>query len=34
MDVEEDRVTVLFQDAGYRTLHVPTVREHGVLRLV
>jgi ATP-dependent DNA helicase RecQ len=30
MDVEEDRVTVLFDD-GYRTLHLPTVREAEVL---
>lgn len=31
MDVEEDRVTVLFDDVGYRTLHLPTVQEHDVL---
>jgi hypothetical protein len=32
MDVEEDRVTVLFERFGYRTLSVEAVRANGVLR--
>jgi ATP-dependent DNA helicase RecQ len=30
-DVEDDRVTVLFEDAGYRTLSLELVEEHGLL---
>ena len=30
-DVEEDRVTVLFEDVGYRTLSLELVEEHGLL---
>jgi len=30
---EEDRVTVLFDDVGYKTLSVPVVREQGLLAL-
>jgi len=32
MDVTDDTVTVLFADVGYRTLHLPTVREQGLLQ--
>jgi ATP-dependent DNA helicase RecQ len=32
MDVSDDVVTVLFEDVGYRTLHVPTVVEKGLVR--
>jgi ATP-dependent DNA helicase RecQ len=31
MDVDGDQVTVLFADVGYRTLHLPTVLEGGLL---
>jgi ATP-dependent DNA helicase RecQ len=30
-DVESDRVTVLFEDVGYRTLSLHVVEEHGLL---
>ena len=30
-DVEEDRVTVLFEDVGYRTLSLRLVEEQGLL---
>jgi ATP-dependent DNA helicase RecQ len=32
MDVSDDVVTILFEDVGYRTLHVPTLVEKGLLR--
>jgi len=32
MDVEEDRLTVLFTDVGYRTLALAAVEEQGLLR--
>jgi ATP-dependent DNA helicase RecQ len=31
MAVETDRLTVLFDEVGYRTLSLPAVREHDVL---
>jgi ATP-dependent DNA helicase RecQ len=31
MDTDDDVVTVLFEDVGYRTLHLPTVIERGLL---
>jgi ATP-dependent DNA helicase RecQ len=31
MDVEQDRVTVLFDDVGYRTLDLAVVRENSLL---
>jgi ATP-dependent DNA helicase RecQ len=31
MDVDGEQVTVLFSDVGYRTLHLPTVLEGGLL---
>ena len=31
MRLEQDRLVVLFQDVGYRTLSVPAVTEHGLL---
>jgi ATP-dependent DNA helicase RecQ len=31
MDVTDDVVTVLFDDVGYRSLHVPTVLEKDLL---
>ncbi|HEY0700469.1 MAG TPA: RecQ family zinc-binding domain-containing protein, partial [Micromonospora sp.] len=31
MSVEEDRITVLFDDLGYRTLSLPDVRARGLL---
>jgi ATP-dependent DNA helicase RecQ len=31
MDTDDDVVTVLFEDVGYRTLHLPTVLERGLL---
>jgi ATP-dependent DNA helicase RecQ len=31
MDVDGDQVTVLFGDVGYRTLHLPTVLDGGLL---
>ncbi|WP_433271614.1 RecQ family ATP-dependent DNA helicase [Actinosynnema sp. CS-041913] len=31
MSVEQDRVTVLFDDVGYKTLSLPDVREHDLL---
>ena len=31
MDVSDDVVTILFADVGYRTLHVPTVVEKGLV---
>ena len=30
-DVEEDRLTVLFDDVGYRTLSLAVVEEEGLL---
>jgi ATP-dependent DNA helicase RecQ len=33
-DVEEDRMTVLFDDVGYRTLSLAVVEEHGLLERV
>ena len=30
-DIEEDRVTVLFDDAGYKTLSLDLVEERGLL---
>ncbi|MCF6377081.1 RecQ family ATP-dependent DNA helicase [Nocardioides KLBMP 9356] len=30
-DVEDDRITVLFEDAGYKTLSLELVEEHGLL---
>jgi ATP-dependent DNA helicase RecQ len=32
MDVEADRITVLFEDVGYRTLDAAVVAEHGLLK--
>jgi ATP-dependent DNA helicase RecQ len=32
MGVDGEEITVLFDDVGYRTLHVPTVLEHDLLR--
>ncbi len=32
MSVESDRVTVLFDDVGYKTLSLPEVRKHNLLR--
>jgi ATP-dependent DNA helicase RecQ len=32
MDVEPDRITVLFEDVGYRTLDAAVVAEHGLLK--
>jgi ATP-dependent DNA helicase RecQ len=32
MDVEQDRVTVLFDDVGYRTLDLAVVRENDLLK--
>ena len=31
MGYEEDRMTVLFDDVGYKTLSVPVVSAHGLL---
>ena len=31
MDVSADVITVLFEDVGYRTLHLPTVVDNGLL---
>jgi ATP-dependent DNA helicase RecQ len=31
MDVDGEQVTVLFRDVGYRTLHLPTVLDGGLL---
>ena len=31
-DVEDDRITVLFEDVGYRNLSLDVVEEHGLLR--
>ena len=31
MGYEEDRMTVLFDDVGYKTLSVPVVKEHALL---
>jgi ATP-dependent DNA helicase RecQ len=31
MGYEEDRMTVLFDDVGYKTLSVPVVKEHTLL---
>jgi ATP-dependent DNA helicase RecQ len=31
-DVEEDRITVLFDDVGYRTLALEVVGQEGLLR--
>jgi len=33
MGYEEDRMTVLFDDVGYKTLSVPVVKEHALLSL-
>jgi ATP-dependent DNA helicase RecQ len=33
MDLAGDTVTVLFDDVGYRTLHLPTVQERELMRL-
>ena len=33
-DVEEDRLTVLFEDVGYRTLSARLVEEHSLLTVV
>ena len=33
-DVEDDRLTVLFNDVGYRTLSLAVVEEEGLLRRV
>jgi ATP-dependent DNA helicase RecQ len=33
MALQEDKVTVLFEAVGYRTLHAPTVAEQGLLQL-
>jgi ATP-dependent DNA helicase RecQ len=33
MALQEDKVTVLFESVGYRTLHAPTVEEQGLLQL-
>ena len=32
-DVEEDRITVLFEDEGYRTLALDLVEERGLLEV-
>ncbi len=32
MGYEEDRMTVLFDDVGYKTLSVPVVKEHALLQ--
>jgi ATP-dependent DNA helicase RecQ len=32
MDTDDSVVTVLFEDVGYRTLHLPTVLERGLLK--
>jgi len=29
---DEDHVTVLFDEHGYRELYVPLIRDHGLLR--
>jgi ATP-dependent DNA helicase RecQ len=34
MTVEEDRLTVLFDEVGYRTLSIEAVEDHGLLRPV
>jgi ATP-dependent DNA helicase RecQ len=31
MGYEEDRMTVLFDEVGYKTLSVPVVQEHALL---
>ena len=31
MGYEEDRMTVLFDDVGYKTLSVPVVKQHALL---
>ena len=33
LDVEPDKVTVLFENVGYRTLDLGIVQEHGLLSL-
>jgi ATP-dependent DNA helicase RecQ len=33
LDADGGRLTILFDDHGYRTLDVETVREHGLLRI-
>jgi ATP-dependent DNA helicase RecQ len=33
MALQEDKLTVLFESVGYRTLHAPTVEEQGLLQL-
>jgi ATP-dependent DNA helicase RecQ len=32
-DLEEDRITVLFDDVGYKTLSLELVQEQGLLEL-
>jgi ATP-dependent DNA helicase RecQ len=31
MSIEQDRLTVLFDDVGYKTLSLPAVHEHNLL---
>jgi ATP-dependent DNA helicase RecQ len=31
MDLEEDKITVLFEDVGYRTLDLDIVEQEGLL---
>ncbi len=31
-DLEEDRITILFEDVGYRTLSLRLVEEHNLLQ--
>jgi ATP-dependent DNA helicase RecQ len=31
MSIEQDRLTVLFDDVGYKTLSLPAVHEHDLL---
>jgi ATP-dependent DNA helicase RecQ len=31
MSIEKDRLTVLFDDVGYKTLSLPAIREHQLL---
>jgi ATP-dependent DNA helicase RecQ len=32
-DLEDDRLTVLFEEVGYRTLSLPLIEEQGLLEL-
>jgi ATP-dependent DNA helicase RecQ len=32
MSIDQDRLTVLFDDVGYKTLSLPAIREHQLLR--